>query len=60
MVHCLLLPFVLAFAPTPAMAHFLPANETVHRSLAYPWRPWASSLSERAISCIAENLSCFF
>lgn len=33
MIHCLLLPFVLAFAPT--VAHFLPGNEAVHRFLAY-------------------------
>jgi uncharacterized membrane protein YfcA len=31
-IHCLLLPFVLAFAP--AMAHFLPGDEVVHRTLA--------------------------
>jgi uncharacterized membrane protein YfcA len=32
-IHCLLLPIVLAFAPT--LAHFLPGDETVHRTLAY-------------------------
>jgi len=32
-IHCLLLPVVLAFAPT--LAHFLPGNEAVRRSLAY-------------------------
>jgi hypothetical protein len=31
-VHCLLLPFMLAFAP--ALAHFLPGDEAVHRTLA--------------------------
>jgi uncharacterized membrane protein YfcA len=31
-IHCLLLPFVLAFAPT--VAHFLPGDEVVHRTLA--------------------------
>ena len=31
-IHCLLLPFVLAFAP--AVAHFLPGDEVVHRTLA--------------------------
>ena len=33
MVHCLLTPLLLAFAP--ACAHFLPGSETVHRTLAY-------------------------
>ena len=32
-IHCLLLPVVLAFAPT--LAHFVPGNEAVHLSLAY-------------------------
>ena len=32
-IHCLLLPLALAFAPT--LAHFLPGSEAVHRSLAY-------------------------
>jgi len=32
-IHCLLLPGMLAFAPT--LAHLLPANETIHRTLAY-------------------------
>jgi len=32
-IHCVLLPFVLAFAPT--LAHFVPGNEVVHRILAY-------------------------
>jgi uncharacterized membrane protein YfcA len=31
-IHCALLPFVLAFAPT--VAHFLPGDEVVHRTLA--------------------------
>jgi uncharacterized membrane protein YfcA len=31
-IHCLALPFVLAFAP--AVAHLLPGDEVVHRSLA--------------------------
>ena len=31
-IHCLALPFVLAFAP--ALAHFVPGNEVVHRTLA--------------------------
>ena len=31
-IHCLLLPFVLAFAPV--VAHFLPGEEVVHRTLA--------------------------
>ena len=33
MIHCVLTPILLAFAP--AMAHFLPGGEFVHRSLAY-------------------------
>jgi uncharacterized membrane protein YfcA len=32
-VHCVLLPIALAFSPT--LAHILPGNETVHRTLAY-------------------------
>jgi peptidoglycan/LPS O-acetylase OafA/YrhL len=32
-IHCLLLPVVLAFALT--LAHFLPGSEAVHRTLAY-------------------------
>jgi uncharacterized membrane protein YfcA len=32
-IHCVLLPVVLAFAPT--LAHFLPGDESVHRTLAY-------------------------
>jgi len=32
-IHCVLLPFVLAFAP--ALAHFVHGNEVVHRILAY-------------------------
>jgi uncharacterized membrane protein YfcA len=32
-IHCMLLPVVLAFAPT--LAHFLPGSETIHRALAY-------------------------
>jgi uncharacterized membrane protein YfcA len=32
-IHCLLLPVMLAFAPT--LAHLLPGSETVHRALAY-------------------------
>jgi len=32
-IHCVLLPFVLAFAPT--LAHFVPGTEVVHRTLAY-------------------------
>ena len=31
-IHCLALPFILAFAP--AVAHFLPGDEIVHRTLA--------------------------
>jgi hypothetical protein len=32
-IHCLLLPVMLAFAPT--LAHFLPGSETIHRTFAY-------------------------
>jgi hypothetical protein len=32
-VHCVLLPIALAFAPT--VAHFLPGSEVIHRILAY-------------------------
>jgi MerC mercury resistance protein len=32
-IHCLLLPIVLAFAPT--LAHFVPGTEVVHRALAF-------------------------
>jgi uncharacterized membrane protein YfcA len=32
-IHCLLLPVMLAFAPT--LAHFVPGSETVNRVLAY-------------------------
>jgi MerC mercury resistance protein len=32
-IHCVLFPIVLAFAPT--LAHFLPGSETIHRTLAY-------------------------
>ena len=32
-VHCVLLPMALAFSPT--LAHILPGNEDVHRTLAY-------------------------
>ena len=31
-IHCALLPFVLAFSPT--LAHFLPGDEVIHRTLA--------------------------
>jgi uncharacterized membrane protein HdeD (DUF308 family) len=32
-IHCVLLPIVLAFAP--ALSHFLPGSEAIHRTLAY-------------------------
>jgi len=32
-IHCALLPFVLAFAP--ALSHFVPGDERVHRVLAF-------------------------
>lgn len=32
-IHCLLAPFLLAFSP--AMSHFLPGSEVIHRSFAY-------------------------
>jgi hypothetical protein len=32
LVHCIAMPFVLAFAP--AFAHLLPADEAIHRGLA--------------------------
>lgn len=32
-IHCVLFPIVLAFAPT--LAHFVPGDEVVHRTLAY-------------------------
>jgi uncharacterized membrane protein YfcA len=31
-IHCMLFPILLAFAPT--LAHFIPGDETVHRTLA--------------------------
>jgi uncharacterized membrane protein YdcZ (DUF606 family) len=32
LVHCIAMPFILAFAP--AFAHLLPADESIHRGLA--------------------------
>lgn len=57
-IHCMLLPVVLAFAPT--LAHFLPGSETIHRALAYLLAVvglvafWAGYKIHR------RKLSCFF